>query len=146
MGLAAHFILLDRTEWNSSLSPNRHCLIRLFLPSKSFRPFRSPSRRAGGSLRSLLTVNGEGMPPPPGAKKINGFVHDRLMTTSFLRRVTNHLRKNRHDCRRPMARREILLRYSRYLAALRDCHRRSERCGENRKDHPLVELQQAAAY
>src|SRR5712675_2508130 len=62
MGLAAHSILLDRTEWNSSLSPNRHCLIRLFLPSKSFRPFRSPSRRAGGSLRSLLTVNGEGMP------------------------------------------------------------------------------------
>ena len=108
-------------------------------------------------MRSLLTVNGEECRPPPGAKKINGFVHGRQMMTSLLRR----------DCRQ-MARREIRrrryslhlevrcdfhLRCSRRLAALRDClhrcnHRRSERCAEEEESKSLlrVESRRAAAY
>jgi hypothetical protein len=75
---------------------------------------------------------------------------------------------NRHHCLRPMARREILLRYNRHLAArcdfhrryshrladrdihrrqIRRCnHRRLERCAEEERSLLLVESRQAAAY
>jgi hypothetical protein len=70
----------------------------------------------------------------------------------------NHLRRH---CHRRMARREILLRYNRHLAARcdfhhryshrladRDIHRRLERCAEEEQSMSLllVESRQAAAY
>jgi hypothetical protein len=107
----------------------------------------------------------------PAPRRIIGCAlrkNGRLMMTGLLHRGTNHLnhlRKNRHDCLLPTARREIRLHYSRHLAALRGCHlryihrpaalrdchlrcnpRRSVRCAEKSKSHLLAESRQAAAY